>query len=281
MKAARSNTQNKPETAEKMKEQTFKILAIGDVVGEAGTAFLEKRLPALKAEHRPELVIVNGENACRNNGLDPAGAERIFAAGADLITTGNHVFRKKELYPVLDGEALLLRPANFPGECPGKGTVIAPFRGVRILAVNLLGTLFMESLASPFETMEKILRAEEGRYDFAVCDFHAEATSEKIAFARHFDGRVAVVFGTHTHVPTADLQIFPGGTAYITDLGMTGPADSVLGMKTESAIRRLVSKMPSYYEVADGPCVLQGALFECSDAGKVLSTRQILETERE
>lgn len=265
-----------------MKTQTLKILAIGDVIGEKGCFFLRKVLPRLRAEEGAELVIVNGENSARTNGIDLGSAQLLFEAGADVITTGNHVFRRREVYDYLDGAASLLRPSNFPGECPGRGSCIQTFGGYRVLIVNLLGTLFMDSLASPFETMDKILKAEAGRFDFAVVDFHAEATSEKLSFAHDFDSRVAVVFGTHTHVPTADLGILPGGTGYITDLGMCGPSDSVLGMKKEIAIARFRTHMPSRFEVASGNCLLTGAVFEVNEEGKTVSTKfiRVDETER-
>lgn len=259
-----------------MKTQVFRLLALGDVVGEASVRFLEKNLPSLRAELGADLVIANGENAARTNGIDSSSYRALLAGGVDLVTTGNHVFRQREIYNELDGASTLLRPCNFPGSCPGKGTAILSLSGLRVLVVNLMGTLFMEPLASPFETMEKVLLAEKGKYDFAVCDFHGEATSEKRAFGHLFDGRVSVIFGTHTHVPTADLSILPGGTGYITDLGMCGPKDSVLGMKKEVAIARFLTHMPTRFEVAPGEISIQGALFEIDpDSGKVLFVQTV------
>ncbi len=259
-----------------MKTQIFRLLALGDVVGEESARFLEKNLPALRAKLGADLVIANGENAARTGGIDSSSYRALLSGGVDLVTTGNHVFRQREIYNELDGATTLLRPCNFPGSCPGTGTAILSVSGLRVLVVNLMGTLFMEPLANPFETMEKILRAEEGRYDFAVCDFHGEATSEKRAFAHLFDGRVSVIFGTHTHVPTADLCIMPKGTGYITDLGMCGPEDSVLGMKKEIAIARFLTHMPTRFEVASGKITLQGALFQIDpDSGKVLDVRAV------
>lgn len=261
-----------------MKTQPFRLLALGDVVGEVGVAALKQRLPFLRKELGADLVIANGENSAKQNGIGRESAGMMYHAGVDLITTGNHVFRRKEMYDFLDGAQSLLRPCNYPGVCPGRGYAVITVSGIRILIVNLLGTLFMDPLASPFETMEKILGTEKGKYDFAVCDFHAEATSEKKAFACHFDGRLAAVFGTHTHVPTADLQILSGKTGYITDLGMCGPKDSVLGMKKELAVSRFLTRMPTYYETACGAAVLQGALFEIDPTtGETLSVSQILE----
>jgi len=245
-------------------------------VGEQSTLFLSRVLPKLRAETKADLVIVNGENAARGNGVDPLSVKTLLLAGADLVTTGNHVFRRREIYDFLDGAGSLLRPCNYPGSCPGKGYTVLNLSGVRVLAVNLLGTLFMENVASPFETMEKILKTEAGNYDFAVCDLHAEASSEKKAFAYHFDSRVSVVFGTHTHVPTADLQILPGGTGYITDLGMCGPIRSVLGMEKDLAISRFLTHMPTPYRTATGPIEVQGALFSLSaETGKVIETKPI------
>lgn len=237
-------------------------MAIGDVIGETGTLFLRRRLPALRSEKQADLVIVNGENSARGNGISPESAEMIFASGADVITTGNHVFRQKNAYELIENSGSILRPANFPDVCPGRGYLLENFAGVRTLIMNLQGTLFMEALASPFETCERILEREKGRYDVALCDFHAEATSEKAAFARHFDSRLSAVFGTHTHVPTADLTVFPGGTGFITDLGMCGAKDSVLGMDAALAATRFLTHMPTPFRAATGPCRATGALFE-------------------
>ncbi len=263
-----------------MKTRPFRLLCLGDVVGEAATLFLRRVLPRFRSEEQIDLVIANGENSSRRGGIDPESAEMLYAAGVDLITTGNHVFRQRNVYDFLDGAGSLLRPCNFPGSCPGKGYTILSLSGIRVLAVNVMGTLFMDPLACPFETVEKILQKEEGKYDFAVCDIHAEATGEKKAFAMNFDSRFAAVFGTHTHIPTADLSILPGGTGYITDLGMCGGTNSVLGMKPEIAIRRYITHMPVYYEVQGDEIEAWGAMFEIDPAtGKCLATRQIHLTE--
>ena len=263
-----------------MKTQAFRLLALGDVVGEAASLFLRKTLPRLRSELGADLVIVNGENAARKGGIDKESAEMLFAAGADLITTGNHVFRQREIYDFLDGAVSLLRPCNYPDACPGRGYAIVNLSGLRILAINAMGTLFTEPLDNPFQKVEKILQAEEGKYDLSVCDFHAEATSEKRSFGYHFDGRIHVIFGTHTHVPTADLQILPKGSAYITDLGMCGAKDSVLGMEICAAKEKFVTRMPTRYRVAEGKCEAWGAFFELDpEQGTCLSTRQIHITE--
>ncbi len=244
------------------------MLALGDVVGEEAALFLRRTLPSFRSERRVDLVIANGENVSRKGGIDRQGLEMLSAAGVDLVTTGNHVFRQREIYDVLDGAGSLLRPCNFPGACPGKGHTILSLSGLRLLVINVQGTLFMEALANPFESVEKILRAEAGKYDLAVCDFHGEATSEKKAFGYHFDSQIHAVFGTHTHVPTADLAVLPKGTGYITDLGMCGARDSVLGMETESAIRKLATHMPTWFQIAPGPQEAWGALFELDPDSK-------------
>lgn len=259
-----------------MKTMTFRLLALGDVVGESACLALRRRLPSLRKELGADLVVANGENSAARNGIRPETAELLYAAGVDLVTTGNHVFRRREIYDFLDGAGSLLRPCNFPGSCPGRGYTVLNISGLRVLAVNLLGTLFMEALASPFETMEKILRAEEGKYDFAICDLHAEATSEKRAFACHFDGRLSAVFGTHTHVQTADETVLPGGTGFLTDLGMCGSTRGVLGMKKEIAVSRFLTHMPTPYETETGDMEAQGALFEIDPTtGRCLSVERV------
>lgn len=263
-----------------MKTRAFRLLCFGDVVGEKSCFFLRKVLPALRKEEGADLVIANGENSARRGGIDPESAEMLYAAGVDLVTTGNHVFRQRSVYNLLDGADSLLRPCNYPATCPGKGYSILKISGYRILVVNVQGTLFMDALASPFETVEWILEREKGAYDFAFCDFHGEATGEKKAFASYFDSRFAAVFGTHTHIPTADLGILPGGTGYITDLGMVGGIDSVLGMKKEIAIAKFTTRMPTYYEVAEGKSEAWGAVFDIDpDTGLCIGTKQIHLTE--
>jgi metallophosphoesterase (TIGR00282 family) len=260
-----------------MKTQVFRLLALGDVVGEESTRFLQVKLPRFRQEHRLDLVIANGENSSPRGGIDPLSAQTLFSAGVDIITTGNHVFRQRDIYDFLDGAASLLRPCNYPDSCPGRGYGVYRFLGWRVLVINVQGTLFMESLASPFETVEKILSREEGKYDFALCDFHGEATSEKAAFAHLFDSRISAVFGTHTHVPTADARVLPGGTGFITDLGMCGGVDSVLGMKKEIAIEKFLSHMPTRYQVASGPVEAQGSIFSIDpETGRCLEVEPVV-----
>ncbi len=259
-----------------MKTQVFRLLCLGDVVGPDAALFLRRRLPAFRQRSGCDFVVVNGENAARHNGLDREGAQLLFAGGADVITTGNHAFRQKEIREELDGATALLRPANFPGHLPGRGWGIYQAGGCRVLVANVQGTLFMEALSSPFEAMEKILAEAAGRYDVAVCDIHAEATAEKIAFARRFDGRLSAVAGTHTHVPTADHTVLPGGTGYVTDLGMCGAVESVLGMAVDVAVARFVDHLPTPYTPAKGAIAATGALFELDPfSGKCLSVAPV------
>lgn len=231
-------------------------------MGEESCLSLKRLLPRFRTEEKIDLVIANGENSARRGGIDRLSAEMLFSAGVDLITTGNHVFRQREIYDFLDGAESLLRPCNYPDSCPGKGYSIIKASGWRVLVINVMGTLFMEPLSSPFETVERILSRLAGEYDFALCDFHGEATGEKLSFGYHFDSRFAAVFGTHTHVQTADAKILPQGTGYITDLGMCGSTDSVLGMKKEIAVEKWLKRMPVRYEVATGSFQMQGAIFD-------------------
>ena len=220
----------------------------------------------LQPGYSADLVIVNGENAAEIHGIGQNDAEDIFYAGADVITTGNHAFDRYDIYSYLDDEKYILRPANFPGSAPGHGWCIVSVAGLRVLVMNLQGNVSMKvTLANPFEAADSILKREAGNYDIAVLDFHAEATSEKLAMGYYLDGRVQVVFGTHTHVPTADEQILPRGTGYITDIGMTGPDVSILGVATDCIIKGFTTAMPQRYRVADGKISSHGALFTISD----------------
>ena len=257
---------------------TLKILAVGDVVGKAGLAHLQDTLNKQKQALSVDFCIVNGENASEIKGLCRADAEQLLYAGADLITLGNHTYSAPDTGAFLDARPdVIIRPANYPPTNPGYGYTVANVCGVRVLCINLLGTVHMDPLDNPFLTLERILDAQKGQYDIAVLDMHAEATSEKIAMARAFDGKVAVIFGTHTHVPTADLQILPGGTGYVTDLGMTGPDGGVIGAKTEPVLRMLRDHMPARFSVADGRVRARAALF-CvdTDTGRTTSAKQLV-----
>ena len=247
--------------------EPLKILAVGDVVRTCGVEYLSGgKLRRLRDTLGADLVSVNGENSSHDNGLSPDSARAILEAGADVITGGNHTLRRKDIAPFLDDHENVLRPANYPGDAPGCGYTIADCRGQRALVISLAGTTFMEPLDSPFKTADRILGANVGRYDFAILDIHAEATSEKLCLARYLDGRAAIVFGTHTHVPTADAMVLPGGTGYITDLGMTGSQNGILGVKTENVLHKFLKRTPVYFEPAAGNCAAQGALFTVDPA---------------
>ena len=249
----------------------LRILALGDVVGEEGVRLLENggRLRRLIGERRADLTIVNGENSAEGNGTSRESAERLLDAGADVITGGNHTWRRRDVYRLLDEGECLIRPANYPPDAPGVGCVIAEARGYRVLVLNLIGTVYMDPVTPPADTAARILKNEQGKYDLAVCDFHAEATSEKLFLARYFDGKFAAVFGTHTHVQTADAQVLPGGTGYITDLGMCGPVRSVIGREVAPVLRKFRTGIPQKFDVAGGPAAMTGCLFDIDPATRL------------
>ena len=238
----------------------MKVLAIGDVVGSIGCKFLRTQLPTLKKEKNIDLVIANGENSADGNGITPASAEYLFTSGVDVITTGNHTFRRKESYELFDSEDCLLRPANYPKGAPGKGICIVDKGRYQIAVVNLMGVVYLEALDCPFSVMDNILE-ENSLPKIILVDFHAEATGEKGGFAYAYDGTVSAIFGTHTHVQTADEHILPQGTGFITDLGMTGPKRSVLGIRPEHSINLFLGGLPRRYEEAEGNCKLNACLF--------------------
>ena len=254
----------------------LKILTLGDVVGTAAIAYLRKNLWSARSQLGADFVIANGENASDIHGLTLNDAEALLDCGIDFLTMGNHTYGKRDLYGFLDRDARIIRPANFPPSAPGQGYATVRVDGYRILIINIQGQVFMEPLASPFDTVERILQKERGDYDFAMMDIHAEATSEKIALARVFDGRIAAMFGTHTHVQTADEQILPRGSGYITDLGMTGPTDGILGTDAAAVIEKFRTHMPQRFTVAQGNIRAQGALFEIDpNAGRTVSVKRI------
>ena len=251
------------------------LLMIGDVVGRDGCKFLRSKLPALKKFQAIDLVIANGENSADGNGITPDSADDLFASGVDVITTGNHAFRRREVYDLFDSEPLLLRPANYPDSAPGKGWCIYDMGRLQICVINLLGTVYLESLACPFRTVDKIL-AEAGNPKIAIVDFHAEATGEKRALGFYLDGRISVLAGTHTHVQTADAGVLPHGTGYISDLGMVGPVQSVLGVKPELAIAKMKEKLPVRFENATGEQMFNAAVFHIDDrTGRTLDVERI------
>ena len=256
----------------------LRILTVGDVVGRVGLSHLAATLNTQKQNLGVDLCIVNGENASEIKGICRADAETLRMAGADIITLGNHAYSAPDIGNYLDDHGdVIIRPANFPATNPGYGYTVTEVQGVRVLCVNMLGTVNMTPLDNPFLTMERILDTQKGTYDIAVLDMHAEATSEKYAIARAFDGKIAAIFGTHTHVATADLQILPSGTGYITDLGMTGPEGGVIGAKTEPVLKMLRDHMPARFSVADGRVRAHAALF-CidTDTGRTTSAKQLI-----
>ena len=241
----------------------MRILLVGDVVGEPGRRVLKKGLRHLRNELRPDVVVVNGENAAAGNGMTPATVDEMFRCGADVITSGNHTWDRREILEVLDHHEHLLRPANYPHPAPGRGaTVFESEQGFRLGVINMMGRLFMVDVDDPFRMADAILEDLDGVCDGIVVDFHAEATSEKQAFGRYLDGRVGAVVGTHTHVPTADARILRGGTAYMTDLGMTGPYDSIIGVDGDAALKRFLTQRPVRFSPAQHDVRLSGALVE-------------------
>lgn len=254
----------------------MKILFIGDVVSAVGVEKLTRTLPQFKKEHNVDVTVVNGENAAVGNGLLPGAADSIFAAGADCITGGNHTFRRREIYDYLEDSPYCLRPANYKDSAPGKGLCVIDKGSVRVGVVNVLGTVFMEPLENPFDCVDRALQTLKDEVHFTVVDFHAEATAEKRAMGFYLDGRAAAVVGTHTHVQTADEQILPNGTAYITDLGMTGPVQSVLGVTPELAIEKMRTNLPVRFQNPDGACLMQGLLVEIDKkSGNALSVQRV------
>lgn len=239
----------------------MKILCLGDIVGPAAVDRLCRILWSYRKEHQVDFVLLNGENADVGNGLSRDTAERLLAAGVDVITGGNHIFQKRDLYTMLEDDERILRPANYPDEVPGCGYSVLDVCGWRILVINIQGTVFMDALDCPFRTVEKILSRMEGKYDLSLMDIHAEATSEKISLARYFDGQIDMIVGTHTHVPTADARILPKGSGYVTDLGMCGVTESALGVDVDCVIRKLRYKTPTKFELASGNVTFQGVEF--------------------
>ena len=254
----------------------MKLLMIGDVVSQPGCDYLRKVLPALKQRLQPDVTVVNGENSAVGNGVLPKSAEHLFDSGADVITTGNHVYKRREIHSYLEECPNLLRPANFPSECPGKGWYLFDAIRYTVCVVNLLGQSFMEPVGSPFDAIDRIL--EEVKADIYLVDFHAEATGEKGALGWYLDGKVAAVVGTHTHVQTADEQILPNGTGFISDVGMTGPKYSILGVQPEAVVTRMRLHTPTRFETAEGPCMVQGVLLDIDEkTGKCHSIERISE----
>jgi len=251
------------------------ILFVGDVVGGIGRRTLLDSLPILRERYAPTFVVVNAENSAGGLGITPKIADELFAAGVDAITLGNHTYHRREIYASLESEPRIVRPANFLRSQPGRGTCVVERDGVRLGVINLSGNLYLRAGRSAFTEIEVAL-ADLGSVEHIIVDMHAEATSEKVAMGWHLDGRVTAVVGTHTHVPTADARVLPGGTAYITDVGMTGPRGGVIGVKREQAIESLLTQMPVRFETSDVDPWLMGVLIRCSQPLRAESIEQIL-----
>ncbi|MBO4453254.1 MAG: YmdB family metallophosphoesterase [Clostridia bacterium] len=259
------------------------ILAVGDVFGEPGCKFVQKHLRAIKNREKADLVIVNAENAAAGSGLDREEAQLLFDSGADVLTGGNHSFRRYAAFELMEENGCILRPLNFPAGAPGNGSCIVTVKnGIRVLVISVCGQVMMDPVDSPFYAVDRLLEAEKGRYDVAVCDLHAEATSEKQVFAAYFDGRIKVIFGTHTHVQTADERLTDRGGAFITDVGMCGGENSVIGLTYGSVYERYITNIRRK-GIADAENVaLCGAVFTLDDnAGYVTGVKRIKYTERD
>jgi 2',3'-cyclic-nucleotide 2'-phosphodiesterase len=257
----------------------IRILFIGDIVGHPGRRIVKETLPGLVAEHAVDLVLANGENAAAGVGITPALVEELLGTGIAVLTSGNHIFDKREIIPYLaeHPEGRLLRPANYPPTAPGRGVYIGKTGlGVDYAVLNVQGRVFMPTLDCPFRTVDALLASIPPEVKVRILDLHGEATSEKIAMGWYLDGRVTAIVGTHTHVPTADETVLPGGTAYITDLGMTGPYDSVIGMDKEAVLRKFLTLMPARYEVGKNDVRLAAVLIEVdSETGRASSIQRV------
>ncbi len=254
----------------------MQILMIGDVVGQGGCAFVRQCMPALRRLYSPDLVIANGENSAEGNGILPSSADHLLDSGVDIITLGNHGLRRREIYSVLEESDQVIRPANFHPEAPGSGICVFDRPGMpRVAVINLNGTCYMDTAyENPFDCADRLLKKIDAKV--IVVDFHAEATSEKLCMGFYLDGRVSAVVGTHTHIQTADERILPGGTGYITDMGMCGSFHSVLGVRPELAIKRFRTNLPTRFENDPGPCRLSGVLLEVDPkTGKTIQIQRI------
>lgn len=255
----------------------MKILTIGDIVSKQGCEYLRSTLPALKRELEADIVIANGENSAVGNGILPQSAEYILDCGVDLITLGNHSLKRKEIYDYLDSSAPIIRPANYHPSAPGRGIEIIDKGYCKIAVINLQGAVYLDPIENPFSVIDSLIdKAKSEGAGIIIIDFHAEATAEKKAMGFYVDGRVSAIFGTHTHTQTNDNQILPNGTGYVTDIGMTGPYYSVLGVAVQPAIQKLKTGLPTRFINEDGVCTLEGCLFEIDEkSGKTVNTKLI------
>jgi 2',3'-cyclic-nucleotide 2'-phosphodiesterase len=255
----------------------MRLLFIADVVGKPGRAGLARALPGLRERHRPDLVIVNGENSAGGLGITESTAEELFGIGIDVITLGNHAYRRREVYRYLDEAERVIRPANFLAANPGRGHTVVDAGGMRVCVINLIGQVQLQAAHSPFAKIDSLLDRLAGEADAFVIDFHAEVTSEKVAMGWHLDGRAAAVLGTHTHVPTADARVLPGGTAFISDVGMTGSRASVLGVRWQQALEAFRTQMPIKFETADEDLWVNAVVVAVREDGLADSIEPVLE----
>lgn len=255
----------------------MRILILGDVMGRPARRAVRDLVPSLIKQEELDLVVANAENAAGGMGVDIKSAKELLSAGVNVLTSGNHIWRKKEIYSYLDEHSHLIRPANFPVGAPGKGWHVWRHNGLSALVINLQGRVFMPNhVEDPFRCVDEIIKQQGEQSPVVIVDMHAEATSEKNAMGWYLDGRASVVFGTHTHVQTADDRILPDGTAYITDVGMCGPFDSVIGMEKETVIRGFMTQLPRQFEVAEDNVVLQGIIVDVDEAsGKARTIRRL------
>lgn len=255
----------------------MRFLIVGDVYGRPGRAAFAKYTPKIRAEKKIDVVIVNGENSAGGKGITRKSLDALYHGGADIITSGNHIWDKKDVLEFIDTEPFLIRPANYPEGAPGRGYCVYPFRAKNVGVMNLSGRAFMPALDCPFQKVEDLLREMKHDCDIIILDFHAETTSEKMAMGWYLDGRVNAVVGTHTHIQTADDRLLPGGTAYITDLGMVGPWNSVLGVRRECILEKFTTGRPVRFEPAEGPAVYSAVIIETDDAtNRTLSIERVL-----
>jgi metallophosphoesterase (TIGR00282 family) len=253
-----------------------RVLFLGDIVGEPGRNAVSTMLPSLVERHAPDLVLANGENVAGGLGITPRTADKLFEAGIDVLTTGNHVYRHRDVYEYLDRSDRIVRPANYLESNPGKGFTVVERNGVRWGVVNLSGNVFMDAAYSAFHVADRIVSRLRDEADYVIVDLHAEATSEKVAMGWHLDGRALAVVGTHTHVPTADGRVLPGGTAFLSDLGMTGARGGVIGVRKEQILERFLTQMPIKFETATDDVWVMGAVIETGENGLARSFEQVM-----
>ena len=256
-----------------MPSKDINVLAIGDIVGKPGRRAITELLPLLKKQYRITLVVANGENAAGGFGLTPSTAEELLDGGVDVLTSGNHIWAQKDIIPLMETDMPILRPLNYPAGVPGRGFLVAK----NVMVINLIGTTFMNNYDNPFHTIDRMLDEQRNKPRVTIVDFHAEATSEKVAMGRYLDGRVTAVLGTHTHVGTIDTRILPRGTAYVSDIGMTGPEDSIIGDDIDSVINRFLTMMPHHLSVGKGNPVLNAILVSADqESGKATGIERII-----